>query len=98
MKTENIPEAVEELKTALVGKFGNGITLILFGSAARGTCGSDSDVDILVLIPGMVGIRLEEEVIETAYEIELRHDVVFGIIVYPENSGIPDSPPSCRFM
>jgi predicted nucleotidyltransferase len=82
MKTENIPAAVKELKAALVGRFGDGIALILFGSAARGTCDSESDIDILVLIPGRVDMRIEEGVIDAAYEIELRHDVVFGIIVY----------------
>jgi len=59
--------------------------LILFGSAARGICGPESDIDILILLPDNVNTRIEEKVIGIAYDIELQHDVVFGIIVYSKD-------------
>lgn len=82
MKIDNIGPAVENLKQDLLSAFGVGIQVVLFGSAARGNCNSESDIDILVLLPGEINSRIEEMVISIAYEIELNLDVVFGIIVY----------------
>jgi len=90
MNTQNIGSAVAELKNALIERFGDRISVIMFGSAARGTCDSESDIDVLVLIPGEVTTRLEEDVFDIAYPIELSRNVIFGIIVYSNefwNSG-----------
>jgi predicted nucleotidyltransferase len=82
MKIQNIKNAVEELKSVLVRQFGNGIKIILFGSAARGD--TESDIDVLVIMPGAVDTEIEEKVISIAYDIELSLDVVFGIIVHSQ--------------
>jgi predicted nucleotidyltransferase len=84
MKTQNIKNAVEVLKSVLVRQFGNGIKIILFGSAARGDCDTESDIDVLVIMPGAVDMEIEEKVISIAYDIELSLDVVFGIIVHSQ--------------
>lgn len=52
---------------------------------ARDEYGQDSDIDILVLISGIVNTRMEEEVFDLAYEVELKNDVVFGVIVHSKN-------------
>jgi uncharacterized protein len=82
MKIENIGAAVEKLKQILVKVFGPDTRVIMFGSAARGDCNTESDIDILVLLPGDINPRIEEEVFNIAYDIELANDVVFGTIVY----------------
>lgn len=81
MNEENIKRALVGLKKVLTDRFGSDIELYLFGSIARNDYEPDSDIDILVLFPGEVDTRLMEEVFDVAYDVELEHDVVFGIVV-----------------
>lgn len=81
MNARSIKRSIAELKSVLSNRFGSEIELYLFGSAARKDYRPDSDIDILVLVPGEVDTRLKEEIIDLAYDVELRNDVVFGIIV-----------------
>ncbi|MCP5107830.1 MAG: nucleotidyltransferase domain-containing protein [bacterium] len=81
MNEETIKRSVAELKKVLTGHFGSDIKIFLFGSVARNDYEPDSDIDILVLFPGEVDTGLMEEVIAVAYDVELEHDVVFGIVV-----------------
>jgi predicted nucleotidyltransferase len=81
MKKENIKRSLSELKKVLTKRFGSEIELYLFGSVARNDYHPESDIDILVLLPGNVDTSLKEEVIGLAYDIELKHSVVFGIVV-----------------
>jgi predicted nucleotidyltransferase len=74
--------ALQELKLSLVALFGPEAELMLFGSVARGDDGDDSDIDVLVLLPGQVDHALEERVFDAAYDVELKHGVVFGVVVY----------------
>ena len=74
--------ALRELKTSLIALFGPEIELRLFGSVARGDDRDDSDIDVLVLLPGRVDHALEEQIFDVAYDIELAHGVVFGVVVY----------------
>ncbi|MCD4786439.1 MAG: nucleotidyltransferase domain-containing protein [Candidatus Eremiobacteraeota bacterium] len=81
MTQNNIKKALDELKLNLVRRFGQEAELYLFGSVARGDYEEYSDIDVLVLIPGKVNTSIEEEIFDEAYEIELKHDVIFGVIV-----------------
>ena len=81
MTKENITSAIQAFKEKLIQKFGAETEVYLFGSAARGDAKHDSDIDILVLIQGNVNNALEEEVFDMAFDVELEHDVVFGILV-----------------
>ncbi len=82
MTKKQINEAVQELKLKLRTLFGEDIELKLFGSAVRGDYRKHSDIDVLVLLPRRVNNAIEEKVFDAAYDIELRHGVIFGIIVY----------------
>jgi predicted nucleotidyltransferase len=82
MGNQKIQEAILELKKRLIIKFGAATELHLFGSAVRGEYGSLSDIDILVLVPLEVTNSIEEEIFDLAYDVELKFNVVFGIIVY----------------
>jgi predicted nucleotidyltransferase len=82
LSQERLKASLDELKASLVERFGPAVDLTLFGSVARGSFGADSDIDVLVLIPSRVSTDMEEEVFDLAFDVELKYDVVFGIIVY----------------
>lgn len=82
MERETIDKALGELTSYLEKRHGKGVEVFLFGSVARGDYDDESDIDVLVLLPGKVNTALKEEIYEEAYEIGLRYDVVFGIVIY----------------
>jgi len=76
---ENI--AVEEFKQKVIKRFGNA-EIILFGSKARGDGDEYSDIDVLVLLEHEPNISIEKEIIDIGFEVEIKHDVVLGIITH----------------
>jgi len=78
--SNNELDAVYELKNKLLENFA-GVELILFGSKARGDFEEFSDIDILILVNEDVNQRLKDNIIEIAYDIELKYDIVFGFII-----------------
>jgi predicted nucleotidyltransferase len=74
--------ALNQLKEKLRARFADKVQLYVFGSVARGDFGLESDIDVLVVIDGPVNTRLEEEILDMIFEIELDCDVVFGVIIY----------------
>jgi uncharacterized protein len=81
MNRKIIRRSISELKKILVNRFGNIIELYLFGSVARNDFGPESDIDVLVLLPGGDNMSLKKEVVDLAYDIELKYNIVFGIVV-----------------
>lgn len=82
MEKESIEKAVCKLKRKINEEFGKETEVYLFGSVARRDYETDSDIDILVLVPVVLNNSIEEDIFNLAYDIELEYDVVFGIIVY----------------
>jgi len=87
--TENENKAIYGFKQILLNRFPQA-DIILYGSKARGDYDEFSDIDLLVLIDSEVDRSLREEVGEIRYEMELKYDVVFGLII--ENKDFWDSP------
>lgn len=56
--------------------------MFLSGSVARGDFDEQSDIDVLVHLPGKVNTALKEEICQESCEIELKYDVIFGIVIY----------------
>jgi predicted nucleotidyltransferase len=81
MNEQNIKGSISALKKILQKRFGSEMEFYLFGSVARNNYEPDSDIDILVLVPGKVDTSLKEDIIDLAYDVELEYDVVFGIVV-----------------
>lgn len=77
--------AVAGLKERLKRRFGDKISLYLFGSVARGDFGPESDIDVLVLFDGTLTREVEKEVMDAAFHIELDEDVVFGLMIEPNS-------------
>ena len=73
-------EAIYELKKRLKEEFPD-VGIILYGSKARGDDEEFSDMDLLILLDGEVNSKLKEKTIGIAYDVELKYDVVFSIIV-----------------
>jgi predicted nucleotidyltransferase len=70
-------ELLSRTKQALEDLYGNRLKgLVLFGSAARGEAGSESDIDILVLLEGPVEYGLElRAIIDALYDLQLESGI-----------------------
>lgn len=77
-KNEN--KALYEFKQRLLKKFPK-TEIILYGSKAREDYDEFSDMDLLILVESELSRVLKEEIGEVKYEIELKYDVIFGLIV-----------------
>ncbi len=86
---ENENKALYGFKQVLLKRFQQA-DIILYGSKARGDYDEFSDIDLLVLVDSEVDRSLREEVGEIRYEMELKYDVVFGLVI--ENKDFWDSP------
>ncbi|RJS73089.1 nucleotidyltransferase domain-containing protein [Methanophagales archaeon] len=73
--------AIREYKRRIKDKFEDA-EVVLFGSKARGEGDVYSDIDILVLLDRKVDNSVEEEIFDIGFEVELKYDVVFGVVVY----------------
>lgn len=52
------------------------VDIRLFGSKARGDASAESDIDVLVIVPaGLDRRRLQDEVVDLAFDVNLAHDV-----------------------
>jgi predicted nucleotidyltransferase len=57
----------------------------LFGSKAKNKSNKESDIDILILLDQSINSKLEEEIYNICYEIELKYNIVFGKIIENKN-------------
>lgn len=55
-------------------------SIILYGSVARGTEESESDVDIAVLVQGPLTTESEEQLSSFIVDMNLKYDKVFSVI------------------
>jgi len=60
-QAETLDELLEEISTSITAKYPDA-QVILFGSYARGDYTKDSDLDICVLVPEIIGRRLDMNV------------------------------------
>ena len=85
MKNERINQIINQFKLSVEDKY-NVITMKLFGSIARGDNTENSDIDIMVKLP-IVNRKIEEDLYNIAYELELEYDCLIDVIVLPDNIG-----------
>mgnify|MGYP000100092911 CR=1 FL=1 len=74
--------ALEEFKKRVSKEFPYA-KFILFGSKAKNSADKFSDIDVLVILK-KVTTKIEEKIFEIGFEIGLKQDVVFGIVVEEE--------------
>lgn len=56
------------------------VSIILYGSVARGTNKMDSDIDVALLIHGVMCKEIEDELSDFIVDMNLKYDVVFSVI------------------
>lgn len=75
--------AIKELKQSLKTAFGKELKEIrIFGSKVRGDFDEESDIDIFLVFDRDVDWRFKDVVYELVYEIDLKYDVLFNVIIY----------------
>lgn len=81
MYKNNTDKAIAELVPGLKEIFGATMNkLILYGSVARGTANSESDVD-LALIAHNNTSEMHDRMIDFVVDLELKYDVVLSVVL-----------------
>ena len=70
-------ELVEGIKNILED---NLVSIVLYGSVARGTSTEESDIDIAIIAKQEFDIELRDKVVELAVDIDLKYDTVLSIV------------------
>lgn len=78
-----IEQIVTELKQRVTAKYPV-LEMRVFGSVARGEDTPDSDIDIFVRLP-TVTRSIEEDLFDTAYDIELKYNCLIDMIILSDN-------------
>lgn len=94
----NERNALLELKKILFDNF-TVSEILLFGSKARGDSDKESDIDVLVIINNGVNDSIREKIFSISFRIEIKYDVIFGIIVENKdywNSSLAEAMPIHR--
>lgn len=56
------------------------VSIILYGSVARGTNSRESDVDVAMLIHGTMDEQTEDKLSDFIVDMNLKYDTVFSVI------------------
>ncbi|MCL5770675.1 MAG: nucleotidyltransferase domain-containing protein [Actinobacteria bacterium] len=81
---ENEKKALLELKKKLLERFPL-VEIVLYGSKVRGDFDKESDIDVLIILKNKVDNSLREKIFSISFKIELKYDVIFGIMVETED-------------
>ena len=89
-KPDTEATATSEMFKELVGGIlalmhGRVVSIILYGSVARGTDTSESDIDIALIIRGTMDDETEMELSRFTTDMNLKYDKVFSIIDIEED-------------
>ncbi len=78
--------AVLEFKRQLQERYGDRLArFLVFGSYARGENTSESDIDVFVTLKGNVDRKIEDEIFDIFFKIELEYDVILDVKVFSED-------------
>lgn len=80
---DKISTIIKKFRQAVENKY-NIIEMKLFGSFARGDYSKTSDIDLMIRLPE-VDRKIEEDLFNIAYDLELEYDCVIDVIVLPQN-------------
>jgi uncharacterized protein len=76
------PTILRELKRSLESFLGDQlVSMVLFGSMARGDYHDASDVDVAVIVHGLTW-RLKSQILDEVAELELEHHMPLSVLVF----------------
>lgn len=56
------------------------LSIILYGSVARGDASEESDIDIAVIVKGRISDELQDKLSDFVADMNLKYEVVFSVI------------------
>lgn len=56
------------------------VSIILYGSVARGSASEESDIDIALLLDGKMSKETEDKVSDLIVDLNLKYDKVFSVV------------------
>jgi len=84
---EQLPEQARALLNSvkqIVHRFIPTASILLYGSAARGTHNPESDYDVLILTDRPLSTKEEDIIIDAVYDLELENGVVVSLVFYTQ--------------
>lgn len=68
---------LHDLSTLLKNRFADNLKdVVLFGSHASGKAHSDSDYDFLIILKNQADWKIEREISDLCYEIDLKYNII----------------------
>jgi predicted nucleotidyltransferase len=84
MRTNN-KEVLNDLNDLLKARFADNLKeVVLFGSQADGTAHKDSDYDFLIILKEKADWKIEGEISDLCYEIDLKYNIITDIHILSE--------------
>lgn len=81
---ESLPAILRELKRSLGSFLGDQlVSMVLFGSMARGDYHDESDIDVAVIVHGLTQ-ELKSQILDEIAELELEHHMALSVLVFSE--------------
>lgn len=77
MQENILQELVRGIRMVVADKL---LSIILYGSVARGTATSESDVDIAIIINGKMDEAMEDALSDVIVDMNLKYDRVFSVV------------------
>jgi predicted nucleotidyltransferase len=78
------PAILRELKRSLGSSLGDQlVSMVLFGSMARGDYHDESDIDVAVIVHGLTR-KLKGQILDEVAELELKHHMPLSVLVLSE--------------
>lgn len=77
MQKKILQDLVQGIRQAVPNKL---LSIILYGSVAKGTATAESDMDIAIIIDGKMDAAMEDALSDVIVDLNLKYDKVFSVV------------------